>query len=116
MVLTSVKEASHSDKYLDQYDENYDSEDSKETHSMTVEVLAECTASRAAVCNKYADDDKEIVKGGGARNPMTNRRDLGTQSLTLDAETMHPKEMYFFGKYFKYWCLVQTSHLLWYAF
>eukprot|EP00957_Ditylum_brightwellii_P110379 8418544-Ditylum_brightwellii.AAC.1 len=61
-----------------------------------MKVLAKCTASRAAVYYKYADDDKEIVKGGNARNPMTNRRDLGTQSLTVDAETMRPKEMYFF--------------------
>jgi len=97
VVLTGVKEASHSDEYLDQDDESYNSEDSEEAHSVTVEVLAECTASRAAACNKYADDDEEIVKGGDARNPMTNRRDLGIQSLTLDAETMRPKEIYFFG-------------------
>eukprot|EP00957_Ditylum_brightwellii_P131592 10035369-Ditylum_brightwellii.AAC.1 len=63
---------------------------------MTVKVLVKCTTSRAAACNKYAGDDKEIVKGGDARNLMTNRRALGTQSLTLDTETMCPKEMYFF--------------------
>eukprot|EP00957_Ditylum_brightwellii_P148103 11275767-Ditylum_brightwellii.AAC.1 len=96
VVLTSVKEASHNDGYLEQDDESYNSEDSKEAHSVTMEVLVEYTASHAAACNKHADDDKEIVKGGDTRNSMTNRRDIGIQSLTLDTETMHPKEMYFF--------------------
>eukprot|EP00957_Ditylum_brightwellii_P062880 4770756-Ditylum_brightwellii.AAC.1 len=76
VVLTGVKEASHNDEYLDQDVGRYNSEDSKEAHSVSVEVLAKCTAWCAAVCYKYADDDEEIVKGGDARNPMTNRRDL----------------------------------------
>eukprot|EP00957_Ditylum_brightwellii_P087198 6637164-Ditylum_brightwellii.AAC.1 len=38
VVLTGIKEASHSGEYLDQDDESYNSEDSKETHSVTVEV------------------------------------------------------------------------------
>eukprot|EP00957_Ditylum_brightwellii_P063803 4841665-Ditylum_brightwellii.AAC.1 len=96
VVLTSINEASHSDKCLDQDDESYYSEDRKEAHSMTVEVMAECTALQAAACYEYADDDKEIVKGGDVRNPMTDRRDLGTQSLTLEVKTMCPKEIYFF--------------------
>eukprot|EP00957_Ditylum_brightwellii_P061343 4655896-Ditylum_brightwellii.AAC.1 len=39
VVLTSVKEASHSKKYLDQDNESYNSEDSKETHSVTMEMM-----------------------------------------------------------------------------
>jgi len=96
---SSNEGGSHNDEEMHKdgdVDYGYDSSDDEAAHSVCVEVLADCAASRAAAYDDEYDDD-EINSESEDRNPMTDRKDLGIQSLTLDAETMLSKEIYFFG-------------------